>query len=435
MSFFSKLKEGLKRTKENMVLAIEDVFDTYTKVDDAFLEELEEILIMSDVSMNTALKISDELKETVRLQHISDAKAVKEEVKRITAGILDKGEEAHRLSQAYPLIILVVGVNGVGKTTSIAKIAHGLKKEGKSVLLVAADTFRAAAAEQLVVWGERVGVHVVRHQEGSDPAAVIFDGVHAAKARGIDVVICDTAGRLHNKKNLMNELEKMNKIIDREFGEATKETLLVIDGATGQNAKSQVKEFSEITDVTGIVLTKLDGTAKGGIVISIADEFNIPVKYIGVGEGIEDMQPFVPAEFAEALFGTEEGFRDDEAESVVEADRKATETEAVESPVISGEEEAMEEETPEEEEPDLEEAVSEESSDVEASVDEEVVEDFAEALPEEGECLEEAEITDEDAELEVEAEEAESQEKQVETEQEEPKPEEKKGFWSRLFGG
>ncbi|MDO4482551.1 MAG: signal recognition particle-docking protein FtsY [Bacillota bacterium] len=302
MSFFKKLTEGLKKTKENMVAAFEEAFNTYTKVDDNFLEELEDILIMSDVGMDTAMKISERLKEAVRKNKIDDVNVVKAQVKQITAEILDKGDDAHRLSDKYPLVVMVIGVNGVGKTTSIAKIANGLKKEGKSVQLVAADTFRAAAAEQLEVWGQRIGVNVIRHKEGSDPAAVIFDGIQSAKARGTDVIICDTAGRLHNKKNLMTELNKMNKIIDREFPEASKETLLVIDGATGQNGKSQVREFSEIAEITGIILTKLDGTAKGGIVISISDEFDIPVKYIGVGEGVDDMQPFEPKAFADALF-------------------------------------------------------------------------------------------------------------------------------------
>lgn len=308
MSFFKKLTEGLKKTKESMVTAFEEAFKTYTKVDAMFLEELEDILIMSDVGMDTAMKISDQLKESVKKQKIDDVESVKKEVKRITAEILDKGEDAHKLSEKYPLVVMVIGVNGVGKTTSIAKIANGLKQEGKTVQLVAGDTFRAAAAEQLQIWGERIGVNVIKHKEGSDPAAVIFDGIQSAKARGTDVIICDTAGRLHNKKNLMTELNKMNRIIEREFPQASKETLLVIDGATGQNAKSQVKEFSEIADITGIILTKLDGTAKGGIVISISDEFDIPVKYIGVGEGVDDMQPFDPAAFADALFDGRENW-------------------------------------------------------------------------------------------------------------------------------
>ncbi len=308
MSFFKKLSEGLKKTKDSMVRGFEDAFNTYTKVDDRFLEELEDILIMSDVGMDTAMKISDELREAVRVKKIQNVEEVRAEVKRIMANILDKGEDAHKLSSDYPLVVMVIGVNGVGKTTSIAKIANGLKSDGKKVLLVAGDTFRAAAAEQLVIWGERIGVNVIRHKEGADPAAVVFDGIQSAKAKGIDVIICDTAGRLHNKKNLMNELNKMNRIVEREFPEATRETLLVIDGATGQNAKSQVKEFSEIADITGIILTKLDGTAKGGIVISISDEFDIPVKYIGVGEGVDDMQPFVPSEFADALFDGRENW-------------------------------------------------------------------------------------------------------------------------------
>ena len=301
MSFFKKLTEGLKKTKENMVAAFEEAFSTYTKVDDNFLEELEDILIMSDVGMDTAMKISERLKEAVKKNKIADVNAVKEQVKLITAEILDKGEDAHKLSENYPLVVMVIGVNGVGKTTSIAKIANGLKNEGKTVQLVAADTFRAAAAEQLEVWGQRIGVNVIRHKEGSDPAAVIFDGIQSAKARGTDVIICDTAGRLHNKKNLMTELNKMNKIIEREFPEASKETLLVIDGATGQNGKSQVREFREIADITGIILTKLDGTAKGGIVISISDEFDIPVKYIGVGEGVDDMEKFNAEDFVSAI--------------------------------------------------------------------------------------------------------------------------------------
>ena len=308
MSFFKKLSEGLKKTKDNMVRGFEDAFNTYTKVDDRFLEELEDILIMSDVGMDTAMKISDELRESVRVKKIQNVDEVREEVKRIMAGILDKGEDAHKLSSDYPVVVMVIGVNGVGKTTSIAKIANGLKNDGRKVLLVAGDTFRAAAAEQLEIWGERIGVNVIRHKEGSDPAAVVYDGVQSAKAKGIDVIICDTAGRLHNKKNLMNELNKMNRIVEREFPEATRETLLVLDGATGQNAKSQVKEFSEIADITGIILTKLDGTAKGGIVVSISDEFDIPVKYIGVGEGVDDMQPFVPSEFADALFDGRENW-------------------------------------------------------------------------------------------------------------------------------
>ncbi len=308
MSFFKKLSEGLKKTKENMVTAFEEAFKTYTKVDAMFLEELEDILIMSDVGMDTAMKISDQLKESVKKQKIEDVESVKKEVKRITAEILNKGEDAHKLSENYPLVVMVIGVNGVGKTTSIAKIANGLKQEGKTVQLVAGDTFRAAAAQQLQIWGDRIGINVIKHKEGSDPAAVIFDGIQSAKARGTDVIICDTAGRLHNKKNLMTELNKMNRIIDREFPQASKETLLVIDAATGQNAKSQVKEFSEIADITGIILTKLDGTAKGGIVISISDEFDIPVKYIGVGEGVDDMQPFDPAAFADALFDGRENW-------------------------------------------------------------------------------------------------------------------------------
>jgi fused signal recognition particle receptor len=233
--------------------------------------------------------------------NIRDPEGVKARIKAIVKELIDKGEE-HLLSQESPLVILVIGVNGGGKTTSIAKIANKCKKEGKSVLLAAADTFRAAAGEQLEVWGNRIGVNVIRHQEGADPSAVIFDAIQAAKARKTDVLICDTAGRLQTKKNLMTELEKMNKIIEREYPDAYRETLLVLDAATGKNAVSQAKEFGEITEITGIVLTKLDGTAKGGIVITISDEFQMPVKFIGVGEGMDDLKVFDPAEFAEAIF-------------------------------------------------------------------------------------------------------------------------------------
>ncbi len=269
--------------------------------DEATIDDLEEILIASDIGMDTTLKITDELRERVRTDRLHYSDQLKPAIEEITKELVDKGE-ALKLKDQYPLFIMMIGVNGVGKTTSIAKLAHRFKKNGKSVLLIAADTFRAAAAEQLTIWSERVGVPIVKHGEGADPSAVIFDGCAAAKARGIDVVICDTAGRLHNKKNLMNELAKMNKVIDREFPGAARETLLVLDATTGKNAISQAREFSEVADLTGIVLTKLDGTAKGGIVITLADEFDLPVKFIGLGEGMEDLKEFDPESFAENIF-------------------------------------------------------------------------------------------------------------------------------------
>ncbi len=288
-SFFGKLSEK-----------ISEVFLGRT-VDEELLEELEEVLITSDIGMETTMKIVGQLREDVRKQGLKTEQQVKDRITEIVIGLIDKGE-SHGLSQETPLVVLVIGVNGGGKTTSIGKMANKFKQEGKSVLLAAADTFRAAAGEQLELWGERVGVNVISHHEGADPSAVIFDAIQSAKAKGIDVLICDTAGRIQTKKNLMVELEKMNKIISREFPEAARETLLVLDATTGKNAISQAKEFGEIADITGVVLTKLDGTAKGGIVITISDEFNIPVKLIGVGEGMYDLKEFNPTEFAGGLF-------------------------------------------------------------------------------------------------------------------------------------
>lgn len=300
-SLFSKLQEGLSKTKKGMMDKFDQVFSSYVKIDDDLIEEIEEILITSDVGMETTLKLTEKLRDEVKNRRVSDISQVKDVLKDIIKESLDKGEK-HQLKQTTPLVILVVGVNGAGKTTSIAKIANKCKQSGKTVLLAAGDTFRAAAIEQLEVWGQRLNINVIRHQEGSDPAAVIFDAIQSAKSKNVDVLICDTAGRLHNKKNLMNELEKIYKVLGREYPEAEKETLLVLDAATGQNAIRQAKEFNEITDVTGIVLTKLDGTAKGGIILSIAEEFDIPVKYIGVGEGMEDLQEFEAESFVEALF-------------------------------------------------------------------------------------------------------------------------------------
>ncbi len=280
---------------------IDDLILMRPYADEATIDDLEEILISSDIGMDTTLKITDELRERVRMNRLSFSDQLKPAIEEIVHELVDKGGRL-KLSGDYPLFIMMIGVNGVGKTTSIAKLAYAFKNQGKSVLLIAADTFRAAAAEQLSIWGDRVGVPVVKHGEGADPSAVIFDGIASAKARGIDVVICDTAGRLHNKKNLMNELAKMNKIIDREFPEASRETLLVLDATTGKNAISQAKEFSEVADLTGIVLTKLDGTAKGGIVVTLADEFDLPVKFIGLGEGMSDLKEFDPQDFAENIF-------------------------------------------------------------------------------------------------------------------------------------
>lgn len=301
-SFFKKLKEGLTKTKDEMVSKIEDVIFQRPAIDEDMLEELEEALILSDIGMDTTEKIITQLRSDIKTEKLATPEAVKAQIEKIISDLITR-EEGMKLSDQYPLVILMIGVNGAGKTTSMGKIAHMLKAQGRSVMFAAGDTFRAAAIEQLEIWGERAGVPVIKHQEGADPSAVIYDAIQAAKARNIDVLICDTAGRLQNKRNLMNELEKMNKVIEREYPEASKETLLVLDAATGKNAISQAKEFGETAALTGIILTKLDGTAKGGIVITLADQFDVPVKFIGVGEGMDDLQEFDPEAFAEALFG------------------------------------------------------------------------------------------------------------------------------------
>ena len=270
-------------------------------IDEEFFEELEEILITSDIGMETTVKIVETLREEVQANNMTKPSVIKIRLGKIIADLTDKGE-AQKLSQDYPLIILMIGINGGGKTTSIGKLAYMLRQQGRTIMLAAADTFRAAAGEQLEIWGQRVGVNVIRHGEGADPSAVIYDAIQSAKAKNIDVLICDTAGRLQNKKNLMDELAKMNKVIGREFPEASRENLLVLDATTGKNAVSQVAEFGTAADITGIVLTKLDGTAKGGIVITIADEYDMPVKFVGLGEGIEDLKEFEPSEFAEGIF-------------------------------------------------------------------------------------------------------------------------------------
>ena len=266
-----------------------------------FMEELEEGLVMSDIGIDTSDSIMKELDTAINERYIIKEKQIKKELAGIIEGLMDKGER-NRMSEDYPLIILMIGINGGGKTTSIAKLAHMYKKKGKSVMLAAADTFRAAAAEQLQTWGDRVGVRVIRHEEGTDPTAVIYDAIQAAKANNIDVLICDTAGRLQNKVNLMKELEKMSKVISREYPEATRENLLVVDATTGKNAISQAEEFSSVADITGIVLTKMDSTARGGISITIADQFDIPIKFIGIGEGLDDLIPFNAKEFADSIF-------------------------------------------------------------------------------------------------------------------------------------
>ena len=303
MGFFDKLKAGLLKTKNAIVGGIDNVFRSFVKIDEELFEELEELLISADVGVNTTEEILDGLREWIKDNRVKDTEAVRERLNEVLVEMI--GEHEPLRLDTTPTVILVIGVNGVGKTTSIGKISAELKRQGKKAVVAAADTFRAAAAEQLSVWCERAGVDIVKQGAGADPAAVVFDAIGAAKSRRADVLIIDTAGRLHNKKNLMDELAKIDRVITRELPDATRETLLVLDATTGQNAVMQTKEFKEAASITGLVLTKLDGTAKGGIVFSIKRELNIPVKYVGVGEQIDDMQPFRPDEFTEALFDKE----------------------------------------------------------------------------------------------------------------------------------
>lgn len=296
MGFFEKIKNGLGKTRA----ALGGIFTGFRGVDDDFFDELEERMILADVGVETAMKAVDALRAVIKENKLKEAEEIRNALKSILVGMLNVGDTALNIG-TKPSMVLVIGVNGVGKTTTIGKLSNQLKAEGSRVLLCAADTFRAAAADQLEIWSQRSGVDIVRQHEGADPASVVFDGISAAKARGTDVILCDTAGRLHNKANLMNELGKISRIIDRELPDASKEVLLVLDGTTGQNGLIQAKQFKEIAGVTGVVLTKLDGTAKGGIVIAVADELQIPVKYIGVGEGIDDLMPFDAESFVEAL--------------------------------------------------------------------------------------------------------------------------------------
>ena len=311
MGFFSKIKEGLRKTKESMVKKMQRVVNSFTKIDEELFEQLEETMIMCDMGVETSVQICQELRKLIKERGVKDPALIMELIQEIISGMM--GEDTELEMSASPAVIMVIGVNGAGKTTTIGKLCHQLIGEGKRVIVAAADTFRAAAIDQLEVWTKRSGAEIVKHAEGSDPAAVVYDAITAAKARNCDVLICDTAGRLHNKKNLMDELAKMNRVIEREAPECSKEVLLVLDATTGQNAVNQARLFKEVAPISGIVLTKLDGTAKGGIVISIKNELGIPVKLIGVGEKIDDLQPFNSNDFVKALF--ENVSSDSEAES------------------------------------------------------------------------------------------------------------------------
>lgn len=304
MGFFSKIKEGLKKTRTSIGEGFNSVFSVFRKVDEDFLEELLELLIMADVGYETSERIIDELRKKAKLENLNDSESVKAALAEIIAESMRGGNDLNIATK--PSVILVVGVNGVGKTTTIGKLAHRLSESGKKVIIGAADTFRAAAIDQIAVWAERSGTDIVKHKDGADPAAVVYDTIAAAKARNADVIICDTAGRLHNKKNLMGELEKITRVIDRELPDTDKEILLVLDATTGQNAIEQAKDFKEAVGVTGVALTKLDGTAKGGITIAVKDVTGVPVKLVGVGEGMDDLQYFEPDAFAKALVGIED---------------------------------------------------------------------------------------------------------------------------------
>lgn len=299
--FFGRLREGLTKTRNNIVHGIDSVFGGFSNIDDDFYEELEEILIMGDIGVKATEEILDRLRDQVKENHIKEPVDCKEFLIRNIKEQMQVGETAYEFEKEQS-VVLVIGVNGVGKTTTVGKLAGQLKSQGRKVLIAAADTFRAAAGEQLSEWANRAGVDMIGANEGSDPASVVFDAVNAARARNVDVLLCDTAGRLHNKKNLMEELKKINRIIDREFPDAHRENLVVLDGTTGQNALQQAKEFGEVADLTGIILTKMDGTAKGGIAVAIQSELQIPVKYIGVGESLEDLQKFDADQFVDALF-------------------------------------------------------------------------------------------------------------------------------------
>ena len=436
MGIFKKINFGLRKTRNNVSGAIDNVLDSYTSIDQELFDELEEALVMGDVGVTTASEITLRLNDVVRKKGIKNPADVKAEIKDIVAEMLEGGEDMGLIT--IPSVILVIGVNGVGKTTTIGKLAARYKAEGKSVILAAADTFRAAAIDQLDVWAERAGVDIIKHKEGADPAAVIFDTISAAKARGTEIIICDTAGRLHNKKNLMEELSKIYRVIDRELPYSDREVLLVLDATTGQNAVNQAREFAKIAEITGIILTKLDGTARGGVVLSIKNDLKVPVKFIGVGEGIDDLQPFNPHAFADGLFNDlPEDFEEEDIDlskireeyvPAEESDEKAELAKAV-GEIFSAMAEIQEESSEEEEAAEASETVEEEAiENVDEAIEEIAEEAVEEAVPQTVEAVEE--VTEEVVE-EI-AEDAEEKEDIKEEAKEEPKK--KKGFFGRLFG-
>ena len=423
MGVFKKINFGLRKTRNNMSGAIDNVLDSYTSIDEELFDELEEALVMGDVGVTTASEITKRLNERVRKKGLKNPNDVKTEIKEIVAEMLEGGEDMGLIT--IPSIILVIGVNGVGKTTTIGKMAAMYKAEGKSVILGAADTFRAAAIDQLTVWAERAGVDIISHKEGADPAAVIFDTISAAKARGNDIIICDTAGRLHNKKNLMEELAKIYRVIDRELPYSDREVLLVLDATTGQNAVNQAREFAKIAEITGIILTKLDGTARGGVVLSIKNDLKVPVKFVGVGEGIDDLQPFNPHAFAEGLFeALPEDFKEDEIDlseirEEIQENEESNELKEIFEEVV----EAFN---------DIKEEVSEEIEEFKDDV-KETVEEFKEEVIEEiNEVAEEIDDKIEEMQEEVDAIDAETEDDET-SDSDDDEPKKKKGFFGRLF--
>lgn len=427
MGIFKKINFGLRKTRNNVSGAIDNVLDSYTSIDQELFDELEEALVMGDVGVTTASEITLRLNDVVRKKGIKNPADVKSEIKEIVAEMLQGGEDMGLIT--VPSVILVIGVNGVGKTTTIGKLAARYKAEGKSVILAAADTFRAAAIDQLDVWAERAGVDIVKHKEGADPAAVIFDTISAAKARGTEIIICDTAGRLHNKKNLMEELAKIYRVIDRELPYSDREVLLVLDATTGQNAVNQAREFAKIAEITGIVLTKLDGTARGGVVLSIKNDLKVPVKFIGVGEGIDDLQPFNPEAFASGLFeALPEDYEEDEIDlsKIKEDVVPSSDTQSSELAQTMNEIFRVASEIQAEEDTQLKEVETEARAE---SFAEGIAEEVTEEVTEEtANSEEEISATEEDGVPEVVEEKTETADNSEET------PKKKKGFFGRLFG-
>lgn len=429
MNIFSKIAEGVRKTKDSMMSKIGALFGAHKQLDDDFFDELEEVLITCDIGVETSLSIVEKLRASVKVKKLTTPDETRAELKNIIEEML--GEDKKIDTSTTPSVILVIGVNGAGKTTTIGKLAAKYKNDGKKVLVAAADTFRAAAIEQLQIWTERAGVDIVKHAEGSDPAAVVFDAVTAAKARGTDVLICDTAGRLHNKKNLMDELRKISRIIHEQGEGCSLETLLVLDATTGQNAVNQAKLFSEVADITGIVLTKLDGTAKGGIIISIHNELGIPVKLVGVGEKLDDLQEFNAHDFAEALFDNENDFdynyerltdeetsEENEAAETVEAAETAENTEAAETAEEIGNEPVLSENITDEI------TIDDAAEELEETVEESTEEAEENEAPDEAAETDDEEITDDTSD-------------EAETESEEPAeevPEQKKSLKDGKFG-